>query len=94
MKKTEAWNSILSIYGRLSAAYDNYYDFLGFLSQRMRTLLQQYKSYAEIYSATATPEYYDAYANTTPNDFAKSYNHADYTDAYESLTLKGAVNFE
>lgn len=94
MKKTEAWNSVLSIYGRPSAAYDNYYDFLGFLSPRMRALLQQYKPYAEIYGVTSTPEYSDVYSNATPNDFAESYNHIDYTDAYARLLLNGGVNFE
>lgn len=82
MKKTEAWNSILSIYSRLSAAYDNYYESLGFLSPKMRTLLRQPQSYADIYSVNTTPEYSGIYTNSTLNDFAEPYDHADYADAY------------
>lgn len=92
--KTQAWNSILSIYSRLGAAYDNYYEFLGFLSPKMGALVQRYQSYADIYSIKTTPEYSRLYTNATSNDFTEAYNHADYTDAYAYLLLTGGMPSE
>ena len=93
MKQTEAWNSILCLYNRLSAAYDNFYAFLGFLSPKMKTLLQELnKSYASPYIMEPFADYTPSYIQANP--LAEPYSTPDYSEAYRALLIQPTMRGE
>ncbi len=87
LKQTNAWNSLLCLYERLGAAYDNFYQVLGFLSPEIRKILQELqKSYAHAYQANPPSDYARAYASTqTLPDLSELYIEDDYSGAYAHL---------
>lgn len=88
LKQTSAWNSLLSLYGRLSLGYDHFYQELGFLSPEMQKLINQLqKSYADAYRTNPLSEYTEAYAPKLPNDIVEPYSKADYPAAYAHLLI-------
>jgi hypothetical protein len=89
LKQTDAWNSLLCLYDRLGAAYDHFYQVLGFLSPEVKKLLQELRgSYADAYRTDTFPEYATAYAPTgLSEDITEPYSRADYPDAYAHLLM-------
>ena len=85
--QTDVWSSILCLYNRLGAAYDHFYQVLGFLSPNMKTLLQELqKSYANSYQTSPLPEYAQVYASTgSSQNIATPYCGDDYPEAYSRL---------
>lgn len=88
LKNTNAWNSILSLYNRLGAAYDNFYQVLGFLSPEIKRLLREsQKTYTDAYRAHTFPEYAQAYHSTQSiQDVADPYGEDDYPRTYAHLS--------
>ena len=81
--RTEAWNSILCLYNRLGAAYDLFYETLGFMSPKMKMLFQS--SYAAAYQPNPFENYADAYgAASISQDIVDSYTKDDISDAYSA----------
>jgi len=79
--QTDVWNSLLCLYNRLGAAYDNFYEVLGFLSPKMKSFLQGLQhSYEDCYRIE--PSHYSAlYAKSL--DMAEPYHvDSDYPEAY------------
>jgi len=85
-RQTTAWNSLSGLYGRLSEAYDRFYEVLGLLSPGMRRLLQESQnSYSHTYQTDPLADYPNAYAPTEPaTDFAGIYDESPYNDAYHN----------
>lgn len=83
-RQTDVWNSLLCLYNRLGAAYDRFYQVLGFLSPKMKTLLQELRrSYAASYRTSPFPEYAEVYASPeTSQDMVEPYCEDDYPEAY------------
>jgi hypothetical protein len=82
LQNTDAWNSVLNLYGRLAAAYDHFYITCGFMSPRMTALAEELrKSYADSYLTNPFPQYAQAYP-TTCSDIAEAYTDTDYSKAY------------
>jgi hypothetical protein len=98
LKQTLAWNSVLSLYDRLGAAYDHFYQELGFLSPEISRILRELqKSYADAYEANSIHDYSYAYTKTRSlPDIAESYIEDDYSKAYAYLldnpTFEGIHN--
>jgi len=92
-KQTDVWNSLLCLYNRLGAAYDHFYQVLGFLSPKMKTLLQQLqKSYATSYRTSPFPEYTRVYASTQSlEDIVTPYCTDDYPEAYARLLTSQSI---
>lgn len=89
LKQKVVWNSILCLYDRLAAAYDYYYEVLGFLSPQIKTLLQQLqRSYVESYQTNPFAQYPQAYtrARSLQNIF-ESYDEDDYPEAYTQTLI-------
>lgn len=84
LKQTVVWDSLLCLYNRLATAYDEFYRVLGFLSPKMKTLLQELQgSYAHSYGTSPFPEYAGVYAPTEASqDIAEPYREDDYPEAY------------
>lgn len=98
-KQTGVWNSLLCLYDRLGAAYDHFYQVLGFLSPKMKMLLQELeKNYAASYRTSPFPEYAEAYASPeTSQDIVEPYREDDYPEAYAHFIINqvpGGVWFE
>ena len=98
LKQTDVWNNILCLYNRLGAAYDHFYQVLGFLSPQIKILLQQLqRSYVESYQTNPFAQYAQAYtrARSSQNIF-ESYSKDDYPEAYTqtliNFLLGGAQN--
>ena len=87
LRHTDVWNSLLCLYTRLGVAYDHFYHVLGFLSPKMKMLLQELKkSYTHSYRTTPFPEYAGVYASTkTSQDIMEPYCKDDYPEAYAHL---------
>ena len=87
LKQTNAWNSLLCLYERLGAAYDNFYHVLGFLSPEIGKIIQELqKSYAHVYQANPPSDYARAYASAqTLPDISEPYIEHDYSGAYAHL---------
>ena len=88
-KQTDVWNSLLCLYNRLGAAYDHFYQVLGFLSPKMKTLLQELqKSYSNPYRTSPFPEYAHVYASMESlQNIAEPYSTDDYPEAYAHLLV-------
>jgi hypothetical protein len=84
LKQTNAWNSLLFLYGRLADAYDHFYEVLGFLSPEIKRMLQELqKPYSHVYKTSPFTDYFTAYARTESFvDVAKAYEESNYADAY------------
>jgi len=84
LKQTVVWDSLLCLYNRLATAYDEFYRVLGFLSPKMKTLLQELqRSYAHSYGTSPFPEYAGVYTLTeVSQDIAEPYREDDYPEAY------------
>ena len=84
LKQTVVWDSLLYLYNRLATAYDEFYQVLGFLSPKMKTLLQELqRSYAHSYGTSPFPEYTGVYTLTeVSQDIAEPYREDDYPEAY------------
>ncbi len=84
LRQTNAWNSLLCLYNRLGAAYDQYYLTLGFLSPEIKKILQALQgSYPDAYRTSKFQEYAHAYASTQPaQDIVDAYSAFDYPEAY------------
>jgi hypothetical protein len=89
LRQTNAWNSLLCLYDRLGAAYDHFYQVLGFLSPEVKKLLQELRgSYADAYRTNRFPDYVNAYTPTElPEDIVEPYSRDDYPDAYAHLLM-------
>jgi hypothetical protein len=86
---TEVWTNILCYYNRLSAVYDHFYETLGFLSPKMRILLQA--AYPLSYKPTPLENYPAIYSQTSEDqDIVKSYIDDDITDAYFASLLSAS----
>ena len=87
LKQTDAWNSLLCLYDRLGAAYDHFYQVLGFLSPEISKILQELqKSYAHAYQTNPFSEYTRAYVSTqTLPDIAEPCVDDDYSGVYAHL---------
>jgi hypothetical protein len=87
-KQTIAWNGILSLYARLAAAYDHFYQELGFLSPEIQRLVKQLqRTYTSVYLTDPLPQYAKAYISKQPNDIAKAYSKTNYPAAYANLLI-------
>ena len=89
LKETDIWNSLLYLYNRLGAAYDQFYEVLGFLSPKMRVLLQRLqRKYTDSYQANPLREYARVYSSTQLlPDIVEPYCECDYPEAYSHLSL-------
>lgn len=89
LRQTEVWNSLLCLYNRLGAAYDHFYRVLGFLSPKMKTLLQELqRSYAHSYRTSPFSEYARLYASMQSlQDIVEPYTQDDYPEAYAHLLI-------
>jgi len=89
IRQTEVWNSLLCLYERLGTAYDHFYEVLGFLSPKMKTLLQELqRSYADSYRISPFSEYAQAYApSKSLQDIVEPYCQDDYPEAYTHLII-------
>lgn len=87
LKHTDVWNSLLCLYNRLGAAYDNFYQVLGFLSPKMKTLIQELqRSYVNSYRTSPFSEYARIYASMESlQDITEPYTQDDYPEAYAHL---------
>ena len=88
-KNKDVWNSLLCLYNRLGAAYDRFYEVLGFLSPKMKTLLQQLqRTYADSYRTSPFREYARVYAQIgSLQDIVEPYCEDDYPEAYSHLLI-------
>jgi len=89
LRQTVLWNNLLCLYQRLGAAYDHFYEVLGFLSPKMKMLLQELqKSYSDSYRISPFLEYARVYASTQSlHDIVEPYNEVDYPEAYAHLLI-------
>jgi hypothetical protein len=85
---TKTWNSLLNLYSRLAAAYDHFYQELGFLSPGMQKLIKQLqRSYTTAYLTDPLPQYTEAYISKQPNDIVEAYSKTSYPRAYTHLLI-------
>jgi len=94
LRETDAWYNLLCLYDRLGAAFDNFYQVLGFLSPGMKTLIQKLQnSYASAYQTGPVPEYAHEYPTTSFGDIAESYDSDidPYPKAYAHLLINPIV---
>ena len=79
--------SLLHLYNRLGAAYDHFYEVLGFLSPKMRMLLQTLqKSYADSYQTGLFHNYAKAYTSMeSSHNIVDAYHEDDYSKSYSHL---------
>jgi hypothetical protein len=89
LKGTNAWKSILCLYDRLGAAYDNFYQVLGFLSPEIKALLEGLqKSYASAYLSDRTQGYASMYSSIrSPDAIAETFSEDNYPEAYAQLSI-------
>jgi predicted choloylglycine hydrolase len=89
LKQTNTWNSLLCLYDRLGAAYDNFYQVLGFLSPEMKKVMKELQtSYEDTYRTSLFPEYARVYAPTQSHqDIAEPYGEDDYPRTYAHLLI-------
>jgi len=88
LRQTEVWNSLLCLYNRLGAAYDHFYQVLGFLSPEIRKLLETQKPYADAYRTNSFQDYAKVYAPTeSPIDIVEPYCEVDYPETYSHLLM-------
>lgn len=89
LRQTEVWNSLLCLYNRLGAAYDHFYEVLGFLSPKMKTILQELqKSYVDSYRTSQLSEYARVCASMESlQDIVGPYSQDDYPEAYAHLLI-------
>jgi hypothetical protein len=89
LKQTAAWKSILCLYDRLGAAYDNFYKVLGFLSPEIEALLEGLqKSYASAYLNDRTQGYASTYSSPkSPDAIAETFSEDGYPEAYANLSI-------
>jgi len=86
LRQTNVWNSILCLYNRLGAAYDFFYETLGFLSPKIRTLIERLqRSYSGSYLRSPFPEYEKIYMSTGSLQYTEPYLQDDYPEAYALL---------
>jgi hypothetical protein len=86
LRQTDAWASVTYLYERLSAAYDLFYETLGFMSPKMRMLLQS--SCAVAYQPNPLDNHAAAYgAASTSQDIVGAYTEDDISDAYSHKLL-------
>jgi hypothetical protein len=86
LRQTSAWASVIYLYERLGAAYDLYFETLGFLSPKMKMLLQS--SYAVAYRPNPLDNYATAYDPVSMSqDIVDSYTKDDISDAYSARLL-------
>ena len=91
LKQTDVWNSLLSLYSRLGAAYDNFYEVLGLLSPKMKTLLQGLRhSYEDSYRIEPS-RYSMLYSRSLPDITEPYHVNSDYPEAYEALLIPIAM---
>jgi hypothetical protein len=89
LRQTAAWKSILCLYDRLGAAYDNFYQVLGFLSPEIKALLEGLqKSYASAYLNDRTQGYASTYSSPkSPDAIAETFSEDGYPEAYANLSI-------
>jgi hypothetical protein len=89
LKGTNAWKSILCLYDRLGAAYDNFYQVLGFLSPEIKALLEGLqKPYTSAYLSDRTQGYASAYPSLkSPDTIAETFGEDGYPEAYAHLLI-------
>lgn len=86
LKQTNAWNSLLVLYDRLAASYDNFFASLGFLSPKIKDILQgRQNSYANAYVGSVS-DYVTAYKPVS-SDIVDAYRQSDYPQAYANLQV-------
>jgi len=89
LNRTYVGSSIRSLYSRLAAAYDRFYEVLGFMSPKMRMLLQVHqRSYANSYRTTYLDNYAKAFNLDSSPAITESYDEDDYSKAYSHLLIK------
>jgi len=81
LRQTEVWTSILCLYDRLAASYDSYFEVLGFLSPKMKLLLQELRPYENPYMIE-TSHYCAVYSQPSPDIIAPYRVTSDYSQAY------------
>lgn len=83
LNRTNVGSSIRNLYGRLATAYDRFYEVLGFMSPKMRTLLEAYqRSYTCSYRTSQFDNYAKEFNPGHSLDIAEPYNEQDYITAY------------
>jgi hypothetical protein len=89
LKQTDAWNSLLCLYNRLGAAYDHFYQVVGWLSPEVKRLLQESQSsYVEAYRTNPFQDYAKVYATKISSEnIAEPYSEPDYPDAYAHFLM-------
>lgn len=89
LKGTNAWESILCLYDRLGAAYDNFYQVLGFLSPEIKALLEGLqKPYTSAYLSDRTQGYASTYSSPkSPDAIAETFTEDNYPEAYANLPI-------
>jgi len=89
LRQTDVWNSLLCLYNRLGAAYDHFYQVLGFLSPEIKKLLREIqKSYADAYRTNLFPDYAKVYAPMKSSiHIVEPYGEVDYPRAYMHLLM-------
>ena len=89
LKQTAAWKSILCLYERLGAAYDNFYQVLGFLSPEIKALLEGLqKPYTSAYLGDRTQGYASTYPSLkSPDAIAETFTEDNYPEAYANLPI-------
>ena len=87
LEGTDVWQSLLFLYDRLATGYDHYYDILGFMSPKMKALLQTLQgSYANSYRTNPYENYHKAFG-TDFRDIAEAYAETDYSRAYTNTLI-------
>jgi hypothetical protein len=97
LQQTAIWPSLLCLYTRIASANDHFFEVLGYVSPKMKTLLQQLqRTYADSYLTPPFPEYTKPYATDSLHDIVESYVEDDYSKAYAYLrdnpTFEGIHN--
>lgn len=91
LRQTDLWNSLLCLYNRLGAAYDRFYEVLGLLSPKMKTLLQKLqRTYTDSYRTSPFQEYARVYASSQLlPDIVEPYCEDNYANslAYTRLLI-------
>jgi len=89
LKQTEVWNSLLFLYDRLGAAYDRFFQVLGFLSPEIKKILHELqKSYPDSYQTSPFSEYARVYGSMeSAEDIVKPHCETDYPEAYAHLLI-------
>jgi hypothetical protein len=84
LTQTDIRTSLLCLYDRLGAAYDHFYETLGFMSPKMNALLQALRgSYANVYRASPYENYHKVFSPIdSAKDIVESYSDDDYSRVY------------